>query len=167
MTAPVTTLARPPFWQRRVVAPLLAQLTQGVTPDKLSATLAVGTACSLFPFLGFTSLLNLGVGVALRMNQPVLQTLNQVLGPLQLVLVVAYLRLGEFLWRDPPMPFSFSGMIGTFGGKTVGEFLAIFGRAGAHAFTAWALTSPLLVAVLFCSLRPVLRRLASSPPARA
>jgi uncharacterized protein (DUF2062 family) len=158
---------RPSFWQRRVVAPLRAQLTQGVTPDKLAATLAVGTACSLLPFLGFTSLLNLGVGVWLRMNQPVLQTLNQVLGPLQLAMILGYLRLGELIWRDPPMPFSVSGMVETFSGKTIGEFLAIFGRAGIHAFTAWALTAPVLVAVLYFVLRPVMRRLASLRPARA
>ncbi len=166
MTAAAPT-ARPSLWQRRVVAPLRAQLTQGVTPDKLAATLAVGTACSLFPFLGFTSLLNLGVGVWLRMNQPVLQTLNQVLGPLQLVLILGYLRLGELIWRDPPMPFSVSGMVETFGGKSLGEFLALFGWAGIHAFTAWVLTAPLLVAALYFPLRPALRRLASLRPARA
>ncbi len=61
----------PGFWRRRVVAPLLAQLTQGVTPDRLAFTLGVGTACSHFPFRGFTSMLNLGVGLALRRNQPI------------------------------------------------------------------------------------------------
>lgn len=73
--------SRPSFWQRRLVAPLRAQLTQGVTPDRLALTMAVGTACSLLPFLGFTALLNLGVGLVLRLNQPILQTLNQLLGP--------------------------------------------------------------------------------------
>ena len=52
----------PSFWQRRLIKPLRAQLTQGVTPDRLALTLAVGTTCSLLPFLGFTTLLNLGVG---------------------------------------------------------------------------------------------------------
>jgi uncharacterized protein (DUF2062 family) len=157
---------RASFWQRRVVAPLLVQLTQGVTPDKLAATLAVGTACSLLPFLGFTSLLNLLVGVALRMNQPVLQSLNQLLGPLQLVLILGYLRLGEIIWRDPAMPFTVSGMVETFGGRTLVEFLRIFGRAGLHALTAWALTAPLLVAALYFLLRPAMRRLASLRTAR-
>src|SRR6185369_3211353 len=74
----VSALAPPPasFWQRRIIAPLRALLTQGVTPDQLAFTLAVGTACSLVPFLGFTTLLNLGVGLWLRLNQPILQTVN-------------------------------------------------------------------------------------------
>ncbi len=158
---------RPSWWQRRVVAPLRAQLTQGVTPDKLAATLAIGTACSLFPFLGFTSLLVLSVGLALRMNQPVLQALNQVLGPVQLVLIPAYVRAGELVWQAPPMPLSVSVMIETFRDRPLGEFLALFGRAGLHAFSAWALTAPLLIVALYLPLRPALRRLASRQPVRA
>ena len=76
------------FWQRRVLAPIRALLLQGITPDKIAFTLAVGTACSVLPFLGFTSLLNLGVGLWLRLNQPIMQMLNQLLGPVQLLLIL-------------------------------------------------------------------------------
>lgn len=148
------------FWSRRVVDPLVAQLTQGVTPDKLAATLAVGTACSLFPFLGFTSLLNLAVGVRLRMNQPILQTLNQVLGPVQLVMIVIYVRGGEWLWRAGADHFTVAEVLRIFREASLGEFLQRFGWAGVHAFSAWALTTPLLIAALYFALRPVMRRLA-------
>jgi uncharacterized protein (DUF2062 family) len=158
--------SRSSFWQRRIVAPIKAQLTQGVTPDRLALTLGVGTACSLFPFLGFTSLLNLGVGVWLRMNQPILQTLNQLLGPLQLLLILAYVRGGELVWRAGDDRFTITEMLQTFRDAPFGEFLARFGWAGIHAFTAWALTAPLLIAAVYWPLRPVLRRLASALPRR-
>lgn len=148
------------FWQRRVARPIVAQLTQGVTPDRIALTLAVGTACSLFPFLGFTSLLNLGVGIALRMNQPILQTLNQLLGALQLILILVYVRLGELIWVAQDDRFTVGEMIRTFGELSFLDFLRRFGWAGIHAFTAWGLTSPLLIAVVYFSLRPALRRLA-------
>jgi uncharacterized protein (DUF2062 family) len=51
------------FWQRRLLLPVRAQLTRGVTPDQLARTLAIGTACSLLPFVGCTSVFNLGVGL--------------------------------------------------------------------------------------------------------
>jgi uncharacterized protein (DUF2062 family) len=148
------------FWSRRVVDPLVAQLTQGVTPDKLAATLAVGTVCSLLPFLGFTSLLNLAVGLRLRMNQPILQTLNQLLGPLQLILIVGYVRLGESLWRAGENQFTVAEVLRVFREASLGEFLQSFGWAGVHAFTAWALTAPLLIAVVYYATRPVMRKLA-------
>ena len=41
MTAPAAPSAS--FWQRRLLEPLRAQLTQGVTPDRLAFTVAVLT----------------------------------------------------------------------------------------------------------------------------
>jgi uncharacterized protein (DUF2062 family) len=148
------------FWQRRVIRPIVVQLTQGVTPDHVALTLAVGTACSLFPFFGFTALLNLGVGVMLRMNQPLLQTLNQLLGPLQIILILVHVRIGEAIWRAQDDRFTFGEMMRVFREMSFSDFLQRFGWAGVHAFTAWILISPLLIAGLYFSLRPALRRLA-------
>jgi hypothetical protein len=148
------------FWRRRLLQPLQRQLVQGVTPRKLAATLAVGTVCSLFPFLGFTSLLNLGVGVALRLNQPLLQGWNQLLGPLQLLLILPYVRAGERLWGAPTGAFSLDAMLEAFAGASWGEFFARFGWAGVHAFTAWLVTAPLLLATLYLPLVPVFTRTA-------
>ena len=155
-----STLPARGFWRRRLIDPLLAQLTQGVTPDRLAATLAVGSACSLFPFLGFTSLLNLVVGVRLRMNQPILQTLNQLLGPLHLLMILVYVRLGEWLWRTEGAHFTVGEVVRTFRDETLVVFLERFGWAGIHALTAWLVTTPLLLVALYYPLRPVMRRLA-------
>jgi uncharacterized protein (DUF2062 family) len=159
---PAFDAPRAPFWRRRILHPLVALLTQGVTPDKLAATLAVGVACSLFPFLGTTSVLNLGVGLWLRMNQPLLQTLNQVLGPVQLAMILVHVRIGEVLWRASDAErFGVVEMVRAFSELPFSEFLQRFGRAGMHAFTGWVLTAPVLAATLYLLVRPVLRRLAS------
>lgn len=149
------------FFKRRLIDPIKQQLTQGVTPKRLSFSLAVGTVCSLFPFLGFTSLLNLGVGIALRLNQPILQVLNQLLGPVQLVMILVYVKGGEFIWGATGAPFSVTEMVTSFAELSVMEFLAKFGWAGIHAFTAWIITAPLLLAVVYFPLRPVMERLAN------
>lgn len=161
MTNPPASV-RPSFWQRRVRGPIIALFTQGITPDKVALTLAVGTACSLFPFLGFTSLLNLGVGLWLRLNQPLLQTLNYLLTVPHLLMIVVYVRIGDWLWRMNDDRFSVAEMLRVFREATIGEFLQRFGWAGVHAFTAWILTAPLLIAVLYFGLRPTLRRVAGS-----
>ena len=160
---PAAADAPPGFWRRRLVDPLLGQLTRGVTPDRLAATLAVGSVCSLFPFLGTTSALNLGVGLWLRMNQPVLQGLNQLLGPVQVAMILVYVRIGEWIWRAPEADrFSIGEMIRAFGELSWSGFLQRFGRAGWHAFTAWTLTAPLLLAAIYLPLRPIFRRWATS-----
>jgi len=158
---------RASLWQRRVRGPLIALLTQGITPDQIALSLGVGTACSLFPFLGFTTALNLGAGLWLRLNQPLLQTLNYLLTPLHLVMILVYVRVGEWLWRAADDHFSLTEMLRVFHEASFSEFLQHFAWAGVHALTAWALTAPLLIAGLYYGLRPALRRLASKAPARA
>jgi uncharacterized protein (DUF2062 family) len=147
------------FWQRRIVHPILALFTQGITPDRVALTLAVSTACSVLPFLGFTSLLNLGVGLWLRLNQPIMQTLNQLLGPLQLVLILVYVRIGEKIWQAEPMPLSVSTIVSSFKASP-GAFMQRFGMTGVHAATAWILSVPVILAVIYFPIRPLLHKLA-------
>lgn len=147
------------FWRRRLIDPLRKQLTQGVTPDRLAFTLGLGTACSLFPFLGLTSLLNLGAGIVFRLNHPILQTLNQLLGVVQLAFILVYVRLGEWIWRSDATSFTISEVIRVFRDESLTRFFQQFGWAGVHALTAWLMTTPLLVGIIFGSVRPLLRRL--------
>lgn len=160
---PDESAPRSGFFRRRLVDPLRAQLTQGVTPDRLAFTLGLGSACSLVPFFGFTSLLNLAAGLAFRLNHPVLQLLNQLLGPLQLALILPYVRAGELIWGvEGGSRFTIGELIAAFRDAPLLEFLARFGWAGVHAFTAWLLTAPLLVAAIHYATRPALRRLAGA-----
>jgi hypothetical protein len=96
----------------------------------------------------------------MRLNQPILQILNQLLGPVQLVMILIYVRGGEFIWGTQRQPFSVTEMISSFADLSLMEFLQTFGWAGIHAFTAWALTAPLLFALVYFPLRPVIQRLA-------
>jgi len=154
------------FWQRRVADPVRSLLTQGVSADRLAFTIALGTGLSMFPFLGFTSLLNLGIGLWLRLNQPILQTLNYLLGPVHLVMIIVYVRVGEKIWGAEPIPLSISVLLESIRDQGPSEFLQRFGLAGVHAFTAWLISLPLIVFSLQFALRPILRRVAAQTKAR-
>ncbi len=157
----ITTPPRPSLWQRRVVQPILAQLTQGVTPDRIALTLGVGLACGLFPFLGFTTALCFAVALLLRLNQPIIHVVNQLLWPVQLAGIPFYVWLGQNIFGAPPVPVDIQEVARVFS-ESQREFWARFGLMGLHAFTAWLLTVPLLVGIVYCATRPVLRRLASN-----
>lgn len=160
MPATPTSGPRRSFWKRRLGDPVVTLLTQGVTPDKLAATFAVGTAASLFPFLGFTTTFNLLLGLWFRMNQPLLQILNYLLTPLHIAMILVYVRLGEWIWVADDEHFSVREMLRSFHELKLSQFIHKFAWAGVHAFTAWLLTAPLIITVLYFTLRPVLRRLA-------
>jgi hypothetical protein len=95
------------------------------------------------------------------MNQPLLHTLNPLLGPLQLLLILVYVRTGEWIWGHATDAFTVSEMIRHFRELSLAQFLARFGWAGLHALTAWLLTSPFLAAAIYFALRPILRRTAA------
>ena len=143
--------------------PLLALLTHGATPEKLSAALAWSSVCSLFPIFGFTTALNAAVGLWRGLNQPLMQALNYALSPLHLIMILVYVRLGEFLWVADDEHFSVAEMISSFHALSIGDFLRKFAWAGLHAVTAWIVTAPLIWLVVYHCARPALRRLARRP----
>ena len=96
--------APPSWWQRRVIAPIVAQLKQGITPQQIALTLALGAVLGIFPILGATTALCALAGVWLRLNQPLIQLVNYLVYPLQLALLIPLYRAGERLFGAEPVP---------------------------------------------------------------
>src|SRR5678815_1310745 len=103
------------FWQRRIVTPIVAQLTQGVTPQKIALTIALGLMLGIFPILGSTTALCALAGIVLKLNQPIIQLVNYLGYPLQLALLIPFYRAGEHLLGRTPIPLSVSLLFDRFG----------------------------------------------------
>jgi hypothetical protein len=144
------------FWRRRVAGPLLAQLRQGLSPEGLALSLSVGVAVGLFPVIGLTTLLGLALGAALRLNLPALQLANWLSYPLQLVLVLPFVRWGERLLGVSPVPLSVTRLQAAYQADPVG-FVARFGLTGLHGVLGWLTALPLVVTVLYGATLPLLR----------
>jgi uncharacterized protein (DUF2062 family) len=146
------------FFQRSVVRPLLAQLTQGVTPTALAWAVSLGVVIGTFPVLGTTTIICALVGASLRLNQPAIQVGNAVSLPLLLVSYVPFFDLGAAIFGQPPVTFTFAQIEAELKLdwlQTIGRYAA----ANVRAAVAWALVAPLAVAVLFWSLRPIFKRI--------
>ena len=142
------------FWQRRVRDPIVAQLTQGITPEKIALTIAVGSACALLPILGTTTLLCLLVGLALRLNQPIIQLINQALWPVHVPVIVLCVHLGELFFGVPRQRFFTSFW------DHVADFIHRFGPTAWHAIVAWAVLAPFYIATIYYIARPIMRSVA-------
>lgn len=147
------------FFQRRIVAPIAAQLTQGVTPEKIALTLALGGALSVFPILGSTTVLCGLAAVAFRLNQPIIQLLNWFCYPLQIALLIPFYRAGEQVLRREPVPLSISLLLERFKADFV-QFLKDFGMVAVGGIVVWAILAPLAIAIVYYGTRPALRGLA-------
>jgi len=164
MNAPAAIPAEPEgrasFWQRRVVAPIVGQLRQGITPEKIALTIALGLVLGSFPILGSTTLLCGLAALWLRLNQPIIQLVNYVSYPLQLALLIPFYRAGEMLFRQPPTPLSIPLMFERFTAD-FWQFLRDYGMIAVHGIVVWCLLAPLAAAVIYYTLRSPLRALSS------
>lgn len=156
------------WWQRRVVAPIVAQLRQGITPQKVALTLALGGVLGIFPILGATTLLCAVAGVWLRLNQPIIQLVNYLVYPLQIALLIPFYRAGERLFGAEPVPIvDVAGLITRFG-EGPWQFILDYGLVGLYGIAVWLLAAPLLAALTYRLLKPTLESLvrssAASPP---
>jgi uncharacterized protein (DUF2062 family) len=149
--------------RRLFVDPLLAQLKQGATPEALANAVAAGLLAGTLPFLGLTTALAGLLGWLWKLNHPVLQAVNYALSPVQLALIVPFVRLGEKLFGAAPMPIAPTEVVRAFG-ESPAAALAKFGVSGLYAFVAWACCMPLLSFILSRLLRRPLRLLASRRP---
>jgi hypothetical protein len=147
------------FWQRRVVAPILAQLKQGITPEKIALTLALGATLAVFPIIGSTTLLCGLAALALRLNQPIIQLVNYLLYPLQFALLLPFLRAGEW-FGAPHLSLSIPQMVERFRAGPL-RFIGDYGLIALGGVAAWCVVAPFAVVAVYLVAKPVLKGLSA------
>ena len=147
------------FWQERVVALIAAQFTQGFTPQKISLTVTLGLTLGVFPIFGATTTLCALAGLWLKLNQPVIQLVNYLASPLQLALILVFVRIGEWIMLAPRVSFSIPELFRKFH-ESPANFFREFGLTGLHGIIAWLVIAPFFAALVYFLLLPPLKKLA-------
>ncbi len=132
-----------------------AWLRQGISPQRLALTLALGFAIGCIPVVGIPTVLCAAIALALRLNLPAIQAANYLVMPLQVMLIVPFVRLGGFLFSSGSRQSS--GAQALLHGSPLATALQLGGMAG-QAMLAWLLISIPAVALLTLTLTFVLRR---------
>lgn len=123
---------------------------------------ALGVVLGLFPILGSTTLLCFLAAYALKLNQPATQAVNQLMYPLQIPLVLVFVRMGEKIIGAPPVPLAPARLASEFSAGPA-AFLREYGLAGLHGILAWTLTAPLLAVLLYSLLVIAFRKIQNRP----
>lgn len=84
---------------RKKLRELIARIaTQGITPHKLSLTIALGVTVGIIPLLWGSTIICVLLAFAFRLNQAGIQAVNYLAYPLQIILLVPFYRLGARLF---------------------------------------------------------------------
>ena len=130
-------------------------LQQGVSPQKLALTLALGFAIGCIPVIGIPTVLCAALALGLRLNLPAIQAANYAAMPLQLFLIVPFVRMGGWLFAEPKQTVNASSMLHMAPMSLVSQMGWLTGQA----LLAWMLVAGPAVALMTLTLTGMLRRI--------
>jgi hypothetical protein len=78
-----------------------ALLKQGLTPKELSQSIIVSGLISTIPILGVSTFMITTVSLKRKLNLPVMISLSYLMWPVQILLIIPFIRVGEFIFSVP------------------------------------------------------------------
>jgi len=130
-------------------------LRQGISPQRLALTLALGFAIGCIPVIGVPTALCLVVALGLRLNMPAIQAANYAAMPFQIALIFPFVRLGGWLFSSSVHPTLNASMLGH---QSPFKFIWASGSLAGEALAAWLVTAVPMVLLLTLVLTPLLRK---------
>jgi hypothetical protein len=148
------------MWRRRIADPIFDLLRQGITPEKIAFSIALGITLGITPVIGSTSVLCFLAAILLRLNATVIPLVNYLVYPPRIAMLVPILSVGQWVFAAPPVTAS-AGRIFQLIRTDVWGAIATLRTAALPALVAW------LAIVSFAPLPdllliPVLRRFGRS-----
>jgi uncharacterized protein (DUF2062 family) len=137
---------------------LLTFLKMGIAPERLALCIGLGIALGLAPALGTTTLLCALAAFLFRLNLPAIQLVNYFVYPLQLALLIPFIRAGEWLFGVKSLNLSLE-LIQRMMKANFWDTVISLCSATMRAVMVWLLIAPLVVALIYFVMTPLLKKL--------
>jgi hypothetical protein len=143
------------FFKRYVSLPIISLLKHGLTPQILALSMASGIIIGTFPLVGTTTAICTMAAILFRMNLLVTQLGNWLVYPIQLLLIVPFIILGEHLFGSPSTldPSNILTLLHT----DLWTTLRLFSKMILHAAIAWMLCAPIAFAAIYIVLNTLFK----------
>jgi hypothetical protein len=136
----------------KVIDPLLLIIRRGAEPKQLAFSAALGITLGIFPICGVTVLL-CGMAIALLgslCHAPTVMLANFIATPIELSLMIPFLRLGEVISCGPHFPLTSDALKKLLTGKASWEVL----QSVLHALLGWVFAAPFIMGALYIIMVP-------------
>lgn len=133
-------------------------LLQGITPQKLALSLACGILLGVFPVMGTTTALCAVAALVLRLNLPASQLVNYAIYPLQLALIVPFIRMGQRLTRSQQTRMTLAQMVQLARTDQMKAFHLLW-RMALQGIVAWAIFAAIALPLFYWLLFRAIRRI--------
>ncbi|HSC48312.1 MAG TPA: hypothetical protein VLG68_09515, partial [Gammaproteobacteria bacterium] len=120
----------------------------------------LGVLLGITPVLGTTIVSCTVAALVLGLNLPLIQLANNLVYPLQLLLLIPFVQAGQRLFREPPLPLSFTQIAAMLQTDLWGSIVALWSYT-VHGLVAWVLfclvAGPLMYAACYFPLKRLIR----------
>ncbi len=136
----------------------MRELTVGVSPERVALASVLGLVSATWPQIGTNPIMALLVSWAFRCNKAVTSGISLVFTPLQYVMMIPFLRIGEAMLGLEPFKTSVPEIITIVVTDPIGSF-GILGMPLLHAILGWSSTWLIVGPILFVPMKWLMRRL--------
>lgn len=139
--------------ERKFLLPLKRLLKQGISIERLSVSLALGITVGLIPLYGITTLLVGAIAISLRLNFIAMQIAHYIVHPVQIALLIPFLKAGDSIVKGSEVSFSVKEYFALFRTDFWGT-LSDFWLINLSAILIWFLIAiPLFIALYYSLIR--------------
>ncbi|KAL6213057.1 hypothetical protein ACLB2K_012505 [Fragaria x ananassa] len=143
------------WFNKKIAEPLLEILRRGAEPKLLAFSAAVGFTIGLFPICGTTVILS-GLAIASlgsHCHAPTVMLINLIATPVELSLMVPFLRFGEYVTGGPHFPLTSDALKKVLTLQASQEVLLSI----AHALLGWLVAAPFIFAAVYILSLPLFK----------
>jgi uncharacterized protein (DUF2062 family) len=137
---------------------LLAFLKMGITPEQLALCIALGVVLGIIPALGVATMFCVLTALVFRLNLAAMQLVNFCIYPIQLALLVPFIRAGEWLFNAKPHKLSLNTIQTMLHADVWGTVLDLWVTI-LRAVVVWLIVAPIVLVAIYLVLLPLLRKL--------
>lgn len=146
---------------RKALDSITALLKQGTSPERIARAVALAVVVGVFPVLGSTTLLCAGAAAWLRLNLPLMQLVNWVIYPVQLILLIPLMSVGSRFFGLGPLP-SLAELMKLVASSPLAA-IRLFWPASLSAIGAWMVLAPFVAFLIYFAVLLPLRRFSPRP----
>ncbi len=149
-------MKHPRFSPHFLLKKLSGFLTQGTSPQSLALSTTIGLLLGIFPLLGVTTVTMTALSLRFPLNLPLMLGLSYLTCPIQVLMIIPFIRLGERVFGVPPVGLSPDALQAAFSSSFFGA-LQDLGAANLLGVAAWAMVAMPAGALIFKGLEIAFR----------
>jgi uncharacterized protein (DUF2062 family) len=142
---------------RKLIQPFVELLKQGMSPEKIALTIALGISLGVIPVIGSTTMLCTLAAVTLRLNLPAIMLVNGLVYPMQITLIVPFLRAGAWLFHVEGPKLTVVQIFNLIRAN-MWHATVVLWVSTMHALVAWLIAASIVSSVAYLLILLLLRR---------